>query len=281
MKRGLSRVSAAVTATLACCLLPAGLRGEASSGDLALPLDTWDQAPDSTRADVVKAGPHGERCLRIAVSAASWESQLRRTLVYQRPIARVVFEGAFRAENVVEGSSPEARVRALLSFLGEGGRVGECPPASKIAGTTAWRTLHQELAAPAGTLGVRLMIGPTLTTGTSYFHGLRVTAYDQGGAIVTPLASPTARTDTSGWCEFVPGREDVSRPLVLDPALYHLPSAEQTGWARAQGGRLVFEKTGEEVHFQEFETLLRGELGVRALITGSNHWENRDRERSC
>jgi hypothetical protein len=249
MDRKLSRAGAAVTAALACCLLPAGLRGETPSGDLALPLDKWDRAPAMTRAGVVAAGPHGERCLRLVVSEVSWESQLRRTLMYSRAIARVVFEGAYRAENVVEGSAPEGRVRAMLSFIGEGGRVGDWPPASKIAGTTAWQTFHQDLKAPDGAFGVRLMIGPTLTTGTAYFHGLRVTAYDKDGAVVEPLTSRFAQTDTSGWWAFKPEREDASRPLVLDPAFQRLPPPAETGWVKAQGDRFVFDKTGQEVRF--------------------------------
>ena len=261
-----SRAGAVLAAALACCLLPVGLRAEAPSRDLTLPLGSWDPPQSGTRVEVVNAGPHGELCLRLVVSVASWQSQLRRTLAYPRAIARVVFEGSYRAENVIEGASPEARVRAMLLFVGEGGRVGDWPPASKIAGTTEWQSFRQELSAPAGAFGVQLMIGPTLTTGTAYFHGLRVTAYDQDGAVIAPLASPFARTDTSGWWVFAPGREDTRRPLVLDPAIHRLPLPAETAWVKAAGDRLVFEKTGQEVRF--WGTNIMGECLFQSAADG-------------
>jgi hypothetical protein len=261
-----SRAGTVLAAALACGLLPAQLRGEPPARDLALPLDRWDPPQSGTRADVVRAGPHGEPCLRLAVSAVSWQSQLHRTLAYSRAIARVVFEGSYRAENVIEGASPEARVRAMLAFVGEGGRVGDWPPASKIAGTTEWQGFRQELVAPPGAFGVQLMIGPTLTTGTAYFNGLRVTAFDRDGVVIEPLASPFARTDTSRWWVFAPGREDTTRPLVLDPAIHRLPPPTETGWVKAKGDRLVFEKTGQEVRF--WGTNIMGEYLFQSAADG-------------
>jgi len=73
--------------------------------------------------------------------------------------------------------------------------VGEWPGlAASMEGTTTWTPFRQELAAPAGALGINVLASVFKTAGTFCVRQVYIKAYDKNGNLLQPAGGRECRT---------------------------------------------------------------------------------------
>jgi hypothetical protein len=184
----------------------------------------------------------GGRELGLRTKTADWHAQLKTWVTYDADVARITFAGEMRTADVVHGEQESEAARAQVSFHDADGRqLGGWPACTYRSGTTDWHPFSDDYHPVAGVRAVQLWLGMYLSTGTAWYRGLTLTAWDAAGHELQPhLGRPLLVRPTDGWWTFAPGAEDSSQPLVIDLA----PSVEAPtgthGVLQARGGDFAF-----------------------------------------
>lgn len=217
-----------------------------------LPVDKskWVLPRWATNVSVVNEGAGGRSCFKIVTPKRDWSQQIRLPLFYETDVARVVFTGVMKTQNVTGGAAAIEKARAQLCFLDNNGdRVGNWPGTTDRDGTTDWQPFDQDHKCPPGTRVIEVWLGMYLSTGTAWFDDVKVTAYDSAGNEIQPIKRAAVDvTDTTGWLTFEPGTEDTSRPLVVDFAPFLPAPAGKLGFVSAKDGQFVYDN-GDRAKF--------------------------------
>lgn len=219
------------------------------AGGVRVPVDlaAWELPPSwAVASAVVPEGDGGRQCLRFATTMRRWGFQPTRKFLYPRDIARVVFTGRMKVQDVIPGTEVWQKARAQLRFLDlQGEQVGGWPATTNLDGTHDWTPFHQEHACPPSTRFADMWLGMAVASGTAWYDDLQLAAYDAQGAAVLPIATPTeVHSDTTGWWSFAPGAEDAARPLVIDFSAWMPAPAGRFGQVVARDGHLAFAAGG-------------------------------------
>jgi hypothetical protein len=222
----------------------------AAAGAVELPLDksSWQVPRWATNVSVVQ--DDGRPAFKLVTSRRDGGQQIRYPVIFPADVARIVFDGRMKTENVAGGVAPIEKARAQIGFLNiDGDHIGDWPKTTDCDGTTSWTPFHQDLVCPPGTRAVEVMIGMFYCTGTACFADLRVQGFDADGREMEPTPThPQIHTDTSGWIVLSDDAEDTSRPLVVDFSPYLPAPAGQFGFVTNKDGHFAFEN-GRRVRF--------------------------------
>jgi hypothetical protein len=221
----------------------------APDGSLIIPTDlkNWQLPPAwaVTSERDPESGPDNAY-LKFKCVLADWGYQPTTLVLYPHEIARLVFAGRIKTDNVIAGTQSYMKAQACLQFLGNtGDMVGGWPPGTTVDGTTDWTPFRQDLACATGTRAVKISLGMCVSTGTAMYDSLRITAYDTAGSVVEPIPTPSqVTTNTTGWWTFNSGVEDTSRPLVIDLSRYIPAPAGKFGRVVVRNGHFAFANGG-------------------------------------
>ncbi|HSI83931.1 MAG TPA: hypothetical protein VK970_09120, partial [Candidatus Methylacidiphilales bacterium] len=175
--------------------------------------------------------------VKVNTDKSGYSTQILQSLIFEKPVARVVFTGKMKTESVMPGLNAIDCARAQAVFLSEHGeKVGEWPKATDVAVIQPWTPFRQELTAPTNAKGIRLMLGFYLSTGTACYRELDIQAFDQTGAPVDWKLAGPEKTDTTGWWPWSFPDEDTTRPLVYD----------FSPWLRKEGDSRFLEIKGDK-----------------------------------
>ena len=198
-------------------------------------------------AQIVSEGAReGRNCLRISTSSPGWTIAGQDCLL-PAGTKRVQLSGWMRTQNVKAGANPWEKARLQVTFHNANGElVGGYPPGFDIDGTTDWTFYTRDYEVPSGAVRVSLVVGLHNATGTAWFDGLRLEAFDMQNNPLQPITE--SRTDTREWYPLDSSPDDYSKPAVVDLSRYLHRPAGKHGFVTVRDGKFVF-KDGTPVRF--------------------------------
>lgn len=222
-------------------LLLAALLATALSGvEVPLDGDLWEKPTWNTWRSVMKDDP-SRPVLMLVTKTPDWHAQVKTWLVYDAEVARVVFTGEMRTDQVQAGAQSSEAARAQLSFHDRNGDlVGAWPGTTNRSGTTPWAPFSQQHHPEPGTQAVQVWLGMYLSRGTACYRNLQLRAFDPQGQELTPRPGrPLLDRPTTGWKPLVLPAENTDAPRLLDLTASNDAPAGRHGPIHAVGEDLV------------------------------------------
>lgn len=208
----------------------------------------WGLGPGGTTA---KAGPHGERCLKIASPEFQYSMANQYIPMDGSIVRKVRFQGKVRYKGVRRGANSYDVLRAFIIWYdGKGRETGEYGEAGKWSGSGDWQTFNKELDVPVLARRAQVLVGLHESSGVCWFADVSLTVSD-GDKSFQPSAY--GKTDTHDWWPFT-ASECPAAGTPLDVSYLVDKPAGKHGFLTARDGHLFFQD-GTRARFWGFDIM--------------------------
>jgi len=208
-------------------------------------------AEKETGGSSAMAGPHGERCLKIASSVRQYATADQYIFIDGRKVHKVRFRGSVRFVDVVRGRTEDDVLRAFVTWFDAKGRqIGETAETGDWTGSSSWRTFDVKFPVPTQTARASITLGLNDCTGVCYFHNLSLTVLE-GDLSYRP--SDSSQNQTRDWWPFL-AEESPAAGTPIDVSYLLDAPAGKHGLVTAKNGHFYF-ADGTRARFWGFDIM--------------------------